>query len=1640
VGHTLRVKVTAKNTVGEASASSVQTGTVAASAPANTVLPTISGEAKDEKTLTASAGTWTGSPTITYGYQWEACNTAGESCAAISGATGSTYTIAHAQVGDTIKVKETAKNSAGEASASSVATATVAVSVPANTVLPAISGEAKDEKTLTASTGAWTGTPTITYSYQWELCNSKGESCSNISGATSATFAVGHGDVGSTLRVVVTATNSGGSTSKGSEASVVVVPSPPASTVLPAIAGTAKEGQRLSATPGTWSGSEPVEYTDYVWQRCKAGSCQPISGASGATDTSYVLAAGDIGSTIEVTVTAKNSAGEASATSQPTSEVTAVAPQNTVPPAIVGEAQSGQTLTASTGTWSGTTPLTYSYLWEECNSHGQECQGIASAMSNGYTLSSSNIGHTIRVTVTAENVAGGATSRTATTGTVLEAGCTDGWTGPSEGAWGTPGNWSTGNVPGPADTACIPAGATVHVREGTNETGVLRSEGEVVISGGTLKLANSAKASELTSLTQSSGTIAGATLEISQALSWTGGTMEGPGPTILGPAAVSSVSNVILAGRELINEGTLTLAEHIWSGYPLPGTLTNKGTLQKPEGSAPAIIAVGFANEGTVNIRAGTLELESGGLPTRHPGVWSAANGAEILFRGGEYNLGSTATVSGAITITDGVRMAVQQINGADAQLSVAANGNYSYRPTVLDIEGPATSTIGTLNVNGAIGWESIATAALTGSGQVDVTKAFTGGTFAYLEGAGSTMIEPGASATVSSWLAIQEEHKLENAGTLTISEGARINGSSTGALINTGTLQKPEGTGTATIWAPIDNEGTVSVTAGALELTGGGSSGEHHADSWAAAEGAKIIFNNQDFALGSSVALAGTVEVSQGTVTAGTVEGPAAAVTLNGSQWERRGTLEVNGETPSTLGTLTLNGGGVAGAGKLSVTSAFLSEDGALLSGTGALELQASATGTISDVTLEERTLENAGALTIGASGTIDASKTARLTNSGTLTMNAEGLGSNHGVLATGYNATLVNTGVIQRTEGAGPGLISFAIENDGTINAEAGTLEFTGGGESAEFASDTWTAAPGASIELNGGTYGPAYSLGANATITGSMHFDSNVTAGAIKGPTASLTTLHTILTLTSLTTPSEIGSLTLLQAPPDVWYPQIQQLAVTGELDILNTLTWASQVAVTKGPGAIVTKPGSTTVFNAGSAHFDGGQFINEGTATWEAGQLGAEVDEGTFFINRGTFHANAQEWEPLMRGCVGLPSGGHQCPVFENDGIFTADLPRQTSELEPIWPHIAWEVDIVNYGDLEVPYTEQKECPPLPPYGWSSEQCVAELQKQLETYEGLLLKGGAEVIGPVWYVNPPTIEGFAEEGETLKVTPVIWRAPHITSISYQWQRCEAEEGTTTEEEWLTEPPPRECSDIPSASGSTYVVRAADVGYRLRAVVSAHTNVRSEAVDSEATNAVWPFELFGEEGEEEAAEESIEGEGEGSTVEEFVPEEGNRGAVMLAMPALTPAFAPESLAGDLYEPVGYIHYTPAHPRYNKIAYDDETGFPDGEWNNEARFTPKSTPAELSWLFNLSPRVQLQAIGTVSEKGTVYKLPSKKIFNYSDFHPGVLPNYNFHSRIHVYLGQEYQLELKFEYPCVKDEEEGLCIQYSKHNFKLDK
>jgi hypothetical protein len=94
-------------------------------APVNTAEPKVSGTAQVGETLSASSGSWTSSSTLSYAYQWRRCNAQGNGCANIGGADNSTYLVRKADVGDTLRVRVTAKNSDGSAQSTSNETAVV---------------------------------------------------------------------------------------------------------------------------------------------------------------------------------------------------------------------------------------------------------------------------------------------------------------------------------------------------------------------------------------------------------------------------------------------------------------------------------------------------------------------------------------------------------------------------------------------------------------------------------------------------------------------------------------------------------------------------------------------------------------------------------------------------------------------------------------------------------------------------------------------------------------------------------------------------------------------------------------------------------------------------------------------------------------------------------------------------------------------------------------------------------------------------------------------------------------------------------------------------------------------------------------------------------------------------------------------------------------------------------------------------------------------------------------------------------------------------------------------------------------------------------------------------------------------------
>jgi hypothetical protein len=88
-------------------------------------------------------------------------------------------------------------------------------------------------------------------------------------------------------------------------------------------------------------------------------------------------------------------------------------------PTISGTAAVGQKLTTSNGLWQSSSTITqYTYSWGRCDTNGNNCAGIGGAGASTYTVTSADVGHTLRAYVTARNSSGTTTQYSDQTGVV----------------------------------------------------------------------------------------------------------------------------------------------------------------------------------------------------------------------------------------------------------------------------------------------------------------------------------------------------------------------------------------------------------------------------------------------------------------------------------------------------------------------------------------------------------------------------------------------------------------------------------------------------------------------------------------------------------------------------------------------------------------------------------------------------------------------------------------------------------------------------------------------------------------------------------------------------------------------------------------------------------------------------------------------------------------------------------------------------------------------------------------------------------------------------------------------------------------------------------------------------------------------
>ena len=387
----------------------------AANNPA-TGAPTISGTARVGETLTASTTGIADSDGLafaTFTYQWIKLDS-NLNDSDISGATSSTYTLVAGDADTGIKVRVSFTDDRGNTESLTTESALIvtAANSPA-TGAPTITGTARVGETLTASTTGIAdsdGLAFATFTYQWIKLDSNLND-SDISGATSSTYTLVAGDADTGIKVRVSFTDDRGNTeSLTTESALIVTAANSPATGAPTITGTARVGETLTASTTGIADSDGLTNATFTYQWLADDAA--ISGATGST---YMLVAADVGKGIKVRVSFTDDRGNTeSLTTESALIVTAANSPATGAPTITGTARVGETLTASTTGITDSDGLafaTFTYQWIKLDSNLNDSD-ISGATGSTYTLVAADAGKAIKVRVSFTDDAGNTESLT----------------------------------------------------------------------------------------------------------------------------------------------------------------------------------------------------------------------------------------------------------------------------------------------------------------------------------------------------------------------------------------------------------------------------------------------------------------------------------------------------------------------------------------------------------------------------------------------------------------------------------------------------------------------------------------------------------------------------------------------------------------------------------------------------------------------------------------------------------------------------------------------------------------------------------------------------------------------------------------------------------------------------------------------------------------------------------------------------------------------------------------------------------------------------------------------------------------------------------------------------------------------------
>jgi hypothetical protein len=701
------------------------------------------------------------------------------------------------------------------------------------------------------------------------------------------------------------------------------------------------------------------------------------------------------------------------------------------------------------------------------------------------------------------------------------------------------------------------------------------------------------------------------------------GTLTGPGGLTISMGGSATFNTAFLnGGLALLNKGALSLPANVNMYFYAASTFENAGSVMVGDSSnfynadntavsmtndqgasisyagstnsTTSYIQVPFTNNGTITVTKGIYQINATNVPsTSDTGSYAVSSGAVLQL----YN---TRTLAAAATITGAGTLNVEGTVTAAAASTLPATviipgsltvSSGSATPSSLTVSGTLTLSSGvainapSLTVNGGT---------IYGPGSLTVPNSGTAtATYAYLRDLPFTN-DGTLTISTNTVVYLYASSSVENSGTTTLGDSSQIYDadSTANSLVNdvAATISYTGSTSStyAYIQAPFTNNGSVSVGKGILQITFGSIPTTSDTGNYSIAAGAVLqLTSARTIGSAESITGAGTLLVST--------------------------TLTVIGThviTPLTVGgTLTLSSGS-------SLTTPKLTLNGATVTGPGTLGLAPGGTGIVNTVYFEGgMTFANQGHIALPSNDSFYLYSGSTIQNSGFIQM-----GENAQIAKEdSSNISLTNeVGGIISFAGSGPwatAYIQVPVTNDGTLEADRGTLQLSSAPVLGSIAVKVWSPTDFGQIALNGpGT------IGGTLTV---------LTDSGYKPP---LDATFQIVTTTALT-----GTFSTLQngiPGGDSYQPSYSATAVTVDVLEAPTFTSASSKAFT------VTTPGTFTVTTAAHPTVS---TINESGAL-PNGVKFTDNGDGTATI-AGTAVAGTQGSYPLTLTAVNgaIPNG-------------------------------------------------------------------------------------------------------------------------------------------------------------------------------------------------------------------------------------------------------------------------------------------------------------------------------------------------------------------------------------------------------------